>query len=42
MAIINLADKYSKKVAERFSLASITDAFAGKDYDFSGVKSIKI
>lgn len=42
MAIINLAEKYSKKVAERFSLASITDAFAGKDYDFSGVKSIKI
>ena len=42
MAIINLADKYSKKVAERFSISSITDAFAGKDYDFSGVKSIKI
>lgn len=42
MAIINLAEKYSKKVAERFSLASITDAYAGKDYDFSGVKSIKI
>lgn len=42
MAIINLADKYSQKVAERFSLSSITDAFAGKDYDFSGVKSIKI
>lgn len=42
MAVINLADKYSKKVAERFSLSSITDAFAGKDYDFSGVKSIKI
>lgn len=42
MAEINLAEKYSKKVAERFSLASITDAFAGKDYDFSGVQSIKI
>lgn len=42
MAVINLADKYSKKVAERFSISSITDAFAGKDYDFSGVKSIKI
>ena len=42
MAIINLADKYSKKVAERFALASLTDAHAGKDYDFSGVKSIKV
>ena len=42
MATINLADKYSKKVAERFALSSITDAYAGKDYDFSGVKSIKI
>lgn len=42
MAVINLADKYSKKVAERFALSSITDAYAGKDYDFSGVKSIKI
>lgn len=42
MAVINLADKYSQKVAERFALSSITDAYAGKDYDFSGVKSIKI
>lgn len=42
MAIINLAEKYSKKVAERFSISSITDAFAGKDYDFSGVKSVKV
>jgi hypothetical protein len=42
MAIINLADKYSQKVAERFAQSSITDAYTGKDYDFSGVKSIKI
>lgn len=42
MATINLAEKYSKKVAERFSLGSLTDAYAGKEYDFSGVKSIKI
>jgi hypothetical protein len=42
MAIINLADKYSKKVAERFSTGSITDAYAGKEYDFSGVKSVKV
>lgn len=39
---INLTTKYSDKVAERFSKQSITDAFAGHDYDFSGVKSIKI
>lgn len=42
MATINLAEKYSTKVAERFALSSITDAYAGKDYDFSGVKSIKV
>lgn len=39
---INLAEKYSQKVAERFALSSLTDAYAGKDYDLSGVKSIKI
>jgi hypothetical protein len=42
MGTINLADKYSQKVAERFALSSVTDAYAGKDYEFSGVKSIKI
>lgn len=42
MATINLATKFSPKVAERFSHASFTDAYAGKEYDFSGVKSIKI
>ena len=42
MAIINLAEKYAKKVAERFALGSVTDAFAGKDYDFVGVKTVKI
>jgi hypothetical protein len=42
MPEINLATKYSTKVAERFALASVTDAFAGKDYEFSGVKSIKV
>jgi len=39
---INLTGKFSDKVAERFSMKSLTDAFSGKDYDFSGVKSIKI
>ncbi len=39
---INLFDQYEKKVAERFSLKSITDAYCGKDYSFEGVKTIKI
>ena len=39
---INLAAKYSTKVAERFSVESKTDRFAGKDYDFVGVKTIKL
>ena len=39
---INLASKYSQKVAERFALTSLTDAYCGKDYEFTGVKSIKI
>ena len=42
MATINLATKFSTKVAERFSIGSLTDAYAGKEYDFSGVKSIKV
>lgn len=39
---INLASKYDQKVAERFKLGSKTDGGAGNDYQFSGVKSIKI
>lgn len=39
---INLAEKYSTKVAERFALTSKTDKHAGHDYDFTGVKTIKI
>lgn len=42
MGSVNLATKFATKVAERFSMGSLTDAYAGKDYDFSGVKSIKI
>lgn len=42
MGSINLASKFATKVAERYSMGSLTDAYAGKDYDFSGVKSIKI
>lgn len=39
---INLASKFESKVAERFSLKSITDAYAGKDYSFEGVKTINV
>lgn len=39
---INLAEKYSKKVQERYAAASRTDAYAGKEYEFTGVKTIKV
>ncbi len=39
---INLASKYEKKVSERFTLGSLTDAGAGHDYDFMGVKTISV
>lgn len=39
---INLTSKFSDKVAERFAKKSLTDASAGKDYDFSGVNSVKV
>lgn len=38
----NFAEKYSAKVDERFSKASITDAAINKDYDFVGVNAVKI
>lgn len=39
---IKLAEKYAKKVQERFSLGSLTDRYVGKDYDFDGVNKITI
>lgn len=39
---INLASKYEKKVAERFTTRSKTDGYVGKDYEFTGVKSITV
>jgi hypothetical protein len=39
---INLGEKYSKKVQERYAAKSRTDSYAGHDYDFTGVKTIKI
>lgn len=39
---INLITEYQKKIAERFTLGSLTDEAAGHDYDFVGVKAIEI
>jgi hypothetical protein len=39
---INVASLYSKKLEERFSIGSKTNAFAGKKYDFVGTKSVEI
>lgn len=39
---INLADKYSAKVAERFAHKAYSAGIAGNAYDFDGVKSIKV
>lgn len=39
---VNLAEKYSKKVDERFKLKSLTEGIVNHDYDWDGVKTIKI
>lgn len=39
---INLADKFSSKVAERFKRKSYTAGMASNAYDFDGVQSIKV
>lgn len=39
---VNLADKYEKKLDERYSQQSITEVAAGKDFDFEGVNAIKV
>lgn len=38
----NLASKYDKKVAERFSLTSRTDAAVNQDYDWTGVVTVQV
>lgn len=38
----NLAIKYAKKVAERFSLKSLTDKAVNKDYDWTGVVTVEV
>lgn len=40
--VINLASKYEKKVQERFTIASKTEASTGHDYNFVGVKTVQI
>lgn len=39
---INYAEKYSAKVDERFKLASLVGAVINRDYDFTGVKTVKV
>lgn len=39
---INLATKYSKQILQKFTKASFFDGSSNTDYDFTGVKSIKI
>ncbi|MPM15673.1 hypothetical protein SDC9_62044 [bioreactor metagenome] len=39
---INLASKYSDKVAERFRKASLTGGVSNSDYTFDGVKTVKV
>lgn len=39
---INLADRYEKKVAERFAHKAYSAGIAGNAYDFDGVKGIKV
>ena len=39
---VNLAQKYSSKVDERFKLGSLTDSIINFDYDWTGVDTVKI
>jgi len=39
---INLITEYQKNLAKHFETGSKTDAYAGKSYDFVGVKSIEV
>ena len=42
MAVINLADKYEKKLDERYQHRSFTDKWCGSAYNWEGVNSIKV
>lgn len=42
MAVINLHEKYDKKLAERFTADSFVKGNTSNDYNFDGVKSINV
>ena len=39
---INLASKYAKELAQAFNQKSVVDGVACKDYEFTGVKNLKV
>lgn len=39
---VNLASKYEKKVDERFKLKSLTESAVNREYDWTGVDTIKV
>lgn len=39
---INLAEAFSKKVAEAFKQESLTDSATGKDYSFAGTRTVRV
>lgn len=40
--MVNLAQKYEKKVDERFKLGSLTESLVNNDYNWEGVDTIKV
>lgn len=40
--VLDFTTKYARDIEERFRRASLTDAAAGKDYDFTGARSVKL
>lgn len=42
MATINLAEKYEKKLDERYKQGSLTDRMAGQNFSWEGVNAIKL
>lgn len=39
---INVAVKYAPKVSERYTLNSLTDKYCGHDFEFNGVKGLRV
>ena len=39
---VNLASKYAKELAQAFTQKSYVDGIACKDYEFTGVKNLKV